>query len=431
METQIAKIPPHQIEAEQSLLGGLLNDNSGIPGVIEMLVGDEFYRDSHRQIYDVMKYLHAKNETADIVTVTNELDNRKQIESVGGASYIVGISDWVLTAKNALTYARIIKDKALARRVIQSGNEITLLSYEGRSSDDILQIAKHMVEKIEENKCFGIAEDGCGIKAGMKSALQVIEERIKLKGQIPGIETGFERLDRLTCGMFPQDMWVVAGRPGQGKTALALNITRHVAGKGIHVLWFSLDMSKIALWDRLICTESRVNLAKIRSGNLQPVEHSNVIQAACELQHLPVTILDNPASDLDIVRQSKAIQPGLVVIDHLTKVLVTANLGSVNNNYGAVSKAIKNLAKDMNIPILLLCQLSRLNERENRAPKESDLRDTGEIEQDADTIIFIHSANKALPDRDLIIAKQRQGELAVLKFEFYGDIQKFQPLVRD
>ncbi len=427
---ELDKIVPHQIEAEQSILGGMLNDPSGIPVVMELLKGNEFYKDSHRQIYQAIKDLHAKNEPADLVTVTDELIRRRQLEGIGGASYLANLADCVMTSENAPAYAAIIKKKADCRRLIQSANEMASLAYDGRSPDEVIEIAKRTIQKIESGRISFPRDMDLSIKQGMKEALERIERRIDLKGKIPGIETGFEKLDRLTCGMNSQDLWVLAGRPSQGKTAFALNVTRHAAGKGVHVLWFSLDMSRAALWDRLICTESRINLAKIRSGNLHRLDHASVIQGACTLQDLPITILDNPCSDADIIQATKKIEPGLVVVDFLTKVIPTSNLGNVNNNYGAISKAVKNLAKEMDIPILLLCQLTRLNERENRPPRESDLRDSGEIEQDADTILFLHSQDKTKPERDLIIAKQRQGELAILKFGFYGEVQRFEPMLR-
>ena len=424
---KIRMCPPHQIDAEQSLLGGIMNDPSGLEEVT--LAGDEFYKDAHCQIFAAIKTVASKGEPPDLVMVSDELTRKNQIEAIGGYSYLAQLTDWVVTSQNARAYARIIKDKSDARRMIQSTNEIQSLAYNSGRTEDLLSLAKSAVKRIEDSRSCSLGDSGCSDMAGgMPDLVREIKKRIDLGGKIPGLPTGYEKLDKMTSGMFPQDMWVLAARPGQGKTALSLNITRRVAGGGVPVLWFSLDMSRMGLWERLISTEAEINLAKIRSGNLIPPEFMSIEKSAGHLRNLPITIIDTPCTELDVIRRSKEISPGLIVVDHLTKIIPSKKTGNANYDYGNISKEMKNLAKTMDIPILLLCQLNRENEKDGRPPRESDLRDSGEIEQDADTIIFIHSKDKSKQERDLIIAKQRQGELAVLKFKLQGWKQLFEPI---
>jgi replicative DNA helicase len=411
------------IHTEQSLLGACIS--AGVSPPVSL---SDFCVENHRRIAAVMGDIEREGGTPDLVAVGLRVYEKCKGELT--ASDVVQICEATGGEKNIPIYAKIIQDHANARRMrVQA--ESFLAELGSPNGKKPAEVAANFRRNMLSCDVGAFSEtEGHTMKSGMAEMIERIDERKKNGSKVPGVSTGFPELDEITCGMWAQDMWVLAARPGQGKTALCLNITTAVAKEGRHVLWFSLDMSREKLWERLLCTESKINLAKIRSGNLTDQDYKRVIDSAMTLQHLPITILDKPCTELDVLRQAKAIQPRLIVIDYLTKIRPSANSGNANYDYGLISKLVKNMAKEMDIPVLLICQLNRTNERESRPPREYDLRDSGEIEQDADTIIFIHSKDKSQPERDLLIAKQRQGELAVLKFYFLGGVQKFEQYVK-
>ncbi len=442
METvpdELRKVPPQQIEAEQSLLGGILIDNGGLPSALEILRGDEFYRDTHRIIFRSVLELFERNEPADLVTVADLLNQKDQLEAVGGASYLASLLESVPSASNVPVYARIVNEKALLRRLIQAANEMISWCYGGgKSLEDILDLAEAAIFSVTQNR---IRSSYYPLKEIVKKSIEAIERFQEYREMVTGVSSHFKDLDRLTAGFQPSDLIIIAARPSMGKTALALNIARNAAmDSGVPVGIFSLEMSKEQLVMRLLCSEARVDSHKIRSGFLSQQECTKLLMAAGSFSEVPMYIDDTPAiSALELRAKARRMMAdrglGLVIVDYLQLMRGREGTERREQEISEISRSLKALAKELNIPVIALSQLNRkVEERHNKRPVLSDLRESGAIEQDADVIAFIYRDevyNPGTTDKgiaEISIGKQRNGPTGEVKLKYFNAYTRFDDL---
>ncbi|MGA7641416.1 MAG: replicative DNA helicase, partial [Syntrophobacteraceae bacterium] len=388
LSAELRKIPPQQIEAEQSLLGGIMVDSLGLPSALEVLKGDEFYKESHRIIFTAIQDLFERNEPVDILTVTNLLEERKLLESVGGASYIAALTDAMPTSSNVAAYAKIINEKAVMRRLIQSANEIISFAYGGgKNSEEVLDSAEAAIFRIAERR---IRNSYFPLKDVIKKNIETIERWQEYREMVTGVPSGYKDLDKLTAGFQKSDLIIIAARPSMGKTALGLCVARNAAkDSGVPVAFFSLEMSKEQLAMRLLCSEARVDSHKIRSGFLSSQECGKLLQAAGLFMDVPIYIDDTPGiSPLELRAKARRIMAdkglGLVVVDYLQLMRGRETVERREQEISEISRSLKGLAKELDIPVIAIAQLNRkVEERADKRPLLSDLRESGAIEQDA------------------------------------------------
>ena len=441
LSAELRKIPPQQIEAEQSLLGGIMVDSAGLPSALEVLKGDEFYKESHRIIFTAIQDLFERNEPVDILTVTNLLEERKLLESVGGASYIAALTDAMPTSSNVAAYAKIINEKAVMRRLIQSANEIISFAYGGgKSSEEVLDSAEAAIFRIAERK---IRNSYFPLKEVIKKNIETIERYQEYRETVTGVPSGYKDLDKLTAGFQKSDLIIIAARPSMGKTALGLCIARNAAMKsGIPVGFFSLEMSKEQLAMRLLCSEAMVDSHKIRSGFLSRQECGKLLQAAGLFMDVPIYIDDTPGiSPLELRAKARRIMAdkglGLVVVDYLQLMRGRDTVERREQEISEISRSLKGLAKELDIPVIAIAQLNRkVEERADKRPLLSDLRESGAIEQDADVIAFIYRdevyAKQGCKEpgvAEIIIGKQRNGPSGeTVKLAYISTYTRFENL---
>ena len=435
------KLPPQNIEAEQSILGGILIENDALNTVVEFLEAGDFYREAHQKIFLSMIALSEKNEPLDLITLTNELKKTKELESIGGASYLASLVESVPTAANIAYYAKIVKDKSTLRKLISTATEIVTQSYqEGKDLEDFLDDAEQAIFRISEHR---VKPAFYPIKEIVKESFKVIERLYEKKELITGVPSGFKDLDRKTAGFQNADLIIVAGRPSMGKTALCLNIAQHVAiNAKIPTAVFSLEMSKEQLAIRMLCSEARVDSARLRSGFLSESDWPKLTMAAGALSDAPIFIDDTPAiSVLELRAKARRLKAdrglGLVIIDYLQLMRGRSGVERREQEISEISRSLKALAKELDIPVLAISQLSRKAEdRPGRRPQLSDLRESGAIEQDADVIIFIYRDVVYNPDSDqkgtaeVIIGKQRNGPTGKVDLSFISEVTTFKDLFR-
>ena len=440
LTAELRKIPPQQIEAEQSLLGGIMVDSSGLPAALEILKGDEFYKESHRVIFTAIQDLFEQNEPIDILTVTNLLDHRKQLESIGGASYIASLTDIMPTASNVGAYAKIVSEKAVLRRLIQAANEIISAAYGGgKSSDEVLDSAESAIFRVAERR---IRNSYFPLKEVIKKNIEQIERYQEYRESVTGVTSGYKDLDKLTAGFQKSDLIIIAARPSMGKTAFALCVARNAAMEGgVPVGFFSLEMSKEQLAMRLLCSEARVDSHKIRSGFLSRQECGKLLQAAGLYMDAPIYIDDTPGiSPLELRAKARRMMSdqglGMVVVDYL-QLMRGRDSERREQEISDISRSLKGLAKELDIPVIALAQLNRkVEERTDKRPMLSDLRESGAIEQDADVIAFIYrdevyskQACKEPGVAEIIIGKQRNGPAGeTVKLAYINTYTRFETL---
>ncbi len=436
---ELKRIPPHQIEAEQSLLGGILIDNEGLPSALEILRGDEFYRDAHRTIFRAVQELFERNEPVDLITVADLLTEKNQLEAVGGASYLAALTGMVPSSTNVQTYARIINEKALLRRLIQSAHQIMSWCYEGgKNVDEILDHTESAIFSITENR---VRSSYFPIKEIVKKSIEVIESFQENREMVTGVPSHFVDLDKLTAGFQPSDLIIIAGRPSMGKTALALNIARNAAlESGVPVGLFSLEMSKEQLAMRLLCSEARVDSHKIRTGFLNRQECAKMLMAAGYFMDAALYIDDTPAiSSLELRAKARRMKAdrglGMIVVDYLQLMRSREGTERREQEISEISRSLKALAKELNIPVIALSQLNRkVEERHDKRPQLSDLRESGAIEQDADVIAFIYRDevyNTSTTEKgiaEINISKQRNGPTGRVKLAYINSYTRFENL---
>jgi replicative DNA helicase len=435
----LQKVPPQNIEAEQSILSAILIDNNTLPEVLEILSEKDFYREVHQKIFAAMVDLFERSEPADLITVTNILKEQGQLESVGGATYLSELVDTIPMATNAAHYAKIIHEKATLRRLIERAASITSRCFEDRGDmEDILDFAERSIFEISEDKVKPAFHSLADI---LTDTYKAVEQAYENKVLVTGVPTGYHELDQLTSGFQPGDLVIIAGRPSMGKTALALNITQSAtAATGIPSAIFSLEMSKEQLSLRLLSSEARVDSSKMRGGFLKESDLARINRAAGTLYDLPVFIDDSAAiSALEIRAKARRMKMekglGFIIIDYLQLMRGRASAERRDLEISEISRSLKALAKELHIPVVALSQLNRkVEDRTNKRPILSDLRESGAIEQDADVIMFIYrdevyNTEPDNPNRGIAevhVAKQRNGPIGTVKLTFLEYCTRFE-----
>ena len=429
------KVPPQNLEAEESILSAILIDNTTFIDIIEILSAEDFYKSSHQKIFSAMLELFAKSDPIDLVTLANILRQQDRLDEIGGATYLARLVDTVPIAVNAQHYARIIHDKACLRRLINKSNEIIRQCFEDRGDvDELIDFAEKSIFEISENKnkhaFYPISEI-------ISKNIDTLEEREGNKGLLTGVETGFSRFDSLTSGLQKSDIIILAARPSMGKTALALNIARNVAvNSNIPVAIFSLEMSKEQLSMRLLCAEARIDSHRLKGGFFSRDDWNRLTEAAGVLSEAPIYIDDSPDISATSIR-AKARRLmidkglGLVIVDYIQLMKSSFSKERRDLEISEISRSLKALAKEVDVPVLALSQLNRkLEERTDKRPQLSDLRESGALEQDADVVAFIYrdevyNKDENNPNRgkaELIISKQRNGPIGWVPLTFLTSI---------
>ncbi|MEE8302246.1 MAG: replicative DNA helicase [Candidatus Tectomicrobia bacterium] len=439
----LQKLPPQSIELEQGVLGAILLENEALVRVLEILNERDFYQEAHRWIFQTMVELFEDNVPIDLLTVTERLRKNDRLGAMGGASYLTELVDMVPTAANVSHHAHIVRDKAVLRGLIQTATTIVTESYEDSEDIDVLlDRAEQSIFEISQRKSTtGFAN----INTILKGSFKHIEQLYERKELITGVPTGFADFDRLTAGLQPADLIIIAGRPSMGKTALSLNIAQHVGGQvGRPVAIFSLEMSKEQLVMRMLCAEARVNSSSLRTGFLSREDWPRLTKAAGTLSEARIHIDDSPAqSSLDVRAKARRLQAevgdlALVIVDYLQLMQGRARIESRQQEISEITRSLKALAKELNVPVVALSQLSRaVEQRQQRRPQLSDLRESGAIEQDADVVVLIYRDEVYDPESsdkgkaEIIIGKQRNGPTGKIDLAFIGEYTRFENLRRD
>lgn len=432
------RVPPQSLEAEKSVLGAMLLEKEAIAQALEILDEGAFYRTAHRRIFQCVVSLFDKNVECDMVTVPEELSRRGWLEEVGGSAYVAELYAGVATAANLEYHARIVMEKATLRRLIDAATRIITTSYEQRlPGNELLDRAEELIFSISERR---MQKSFISLREMMKTTMEAIEERSRLKNPITGVPTGFTDLDMKTAGFQRSDLIIVAGRPSMGKTALCLNIAENVALKAkLPVALFSLEMSKEQLIQRLLCSQARVPGHKLRTGFLREADWPNLAMAASRLAEAPIYIDDSPSPTvLEMrakARRLKAeVDLGMIIIDYLQLVRGAPGTENRQQEISQISRALKALAKELNLPVVALSQLSRAVESRggDKRPLLSDLRESGALEQDSDVVLFVYRpamyerTDENENEAEIIIAKQRNGPTDTVHLTFLRDLTRFE-----
>ncbi|MGE0448121.1 MAG: replicative DNA helicase [Vicinamibacterales bacterium] len=434
---------PHNLEAERSVLGAILLHNDAFNTAAEVIDSADFYRDAHRRIFDKMVKLAERGDAIDLVTLKEELGRSGELEQVGGPAYISALVDGVPRSANVEHYARIIKEKSTLRSLIASATKILSSAYDAEDEAEvILDQAEHAIFAIADGK---VRDGFVSLKALAEGSLDVIEKLHARKELVTGVPTGFTDLDEMTSGLQPSDLIIVAARPSMGKTSLVLNIAQHVGTRtDMTVGIFSLEMSKEQLFLRMLTGEARIDAHRLRGGFLGERDWGRLSQALGTLSEARIFIDDTPNVGVLEMRakcRRLASEHGLnlVVIDYVQLMQGRGRFENRTLELASISRSLKGLAKELNVPIVLLSQLSRATEsRSDHRPQLSDLRESGALEQDADVVIFIYRedqyADKSAPPSDasgtaeLIVGKQRNGPTGVVKLAFIREFTRFENL---
>ncbi len=439
------KVPPNSIEAEQSVLGGIMLDNTAWDKVADIIVESDFYRKDHRIIFSGIAALAEDSQPCDVVTVSEYLGNRGELDDAGGLEYLATLANETPGAANARAYAKILRERSMLRALISAGNEISGSAYatDGRSASELVDEA--------ERRVFAIADKGARGKVGFRALKQILPaavDRIDLlhqsEGNITGVSTGYTEFDKLTAGLQAGDLIIIAGRPSMGKTTLAVNIAENAAiGAKIPTAIFSMEMPAQQLAFRMISSLGRVDQTHLRTGNFPDEDWSRINTAVQLMSDAPIFIDDTPAmSPTEIRARARRLKRehglGLIVIDYLQLMQVPGNKENRATEISEISRSLKALAKELDVPVIALSQLNRsVEQRPDKRPVMSDLRESGAIEQDADLIIFIYREEVYNPDTprkgiaDITIAKQRNGPIGDFPLTFVGRFTKFENWVPD
>ncbi|MBB6091474.1 replicative DNA helicase [Povalibacter uvarum] len=435
------RVPPHSVEAEQAVLGGLMLDNRGWDAIADRMTADDFYRRDHQLIFEGIADLAARSEPFDAVTLSEALERKSLSEQTGGLIYLAGLVRDTPSAANIRAYAEIVRKRSVLRKLIHVGGTIAASAYdpEGREANEIVDEAERLV--------FEIAESGNKAGSGfvpLRNELGAVIDRLDMlaqnKGQLTGISTGFTRLDEMTAGLQKGDLIVIAGRPSMGKTTFALNIAENAAfgPKKAKVGIFSMEMSRDSLAFRMVSSLGRVDQSHLRVGNIDGEEWSRVNTAISMMKEAPIYIDDTGAlTPTDVRARARRLKRehglDLIVLDYLQLMQVSGNTENRATEISEISRSLKALAKELAVPVIALSQLNRsVEQRTDKKPVMSDLRESGAIEQDADLIMMIYreevydknTTRKGIAD--IIIAKQRNGEIGEIALTFLGKYTKFE-----
>ena len=439
------RLPPHSVEAEQSILGGLMLDNSGWDRIADLLHGADFYRRDHQLIFEAIGALSEKSIPSDAVTVSEHLEKCSQLDDAGGLAYIASLARDTPSAANIKAYAEIVRERSMLRELIRVGGEIAGSAHanDGRGATDLVDEA--------ERKVFEIAERGqragtgfIGLRKILPGVIDRLDELSHSEGDITGVATGFQKFDALTAGLHGGELIIIAGRPSMGKTTLAMNIAENaaIAGK-VPTAIFSMEMSAEQLAFRMIGSIGRVNQSNLRTGRFSDEDWTRINSAVAIMSQAPIFIDDTPAlSPTEIRARTRRLKRehglGLIVVDYLQLMGVAGTRENRATEISEISRSLKALAKELNVPIVALSQLNRGVElRTDKRPVMSDLRESGAIEQDADLIAFIYREEVYDPDTprkgvaDIIIAKQRNGPIGDLHLTFLGEYTRFENLIAE
>jgi len=440
----IDRIPPQNIEAEQSVLGALLIDANAIEKISGIIKAEDFYRQDNRIIFEAMVNLHNRNEAVDLVTVTEELRKMGKLDAVGGISAITALSNAVPTAANVAYHANIVAEKSLRRQLISAATEVAATGYEDEADiETTIDLAEQKILSVA-NKRNNTAVTS--IKDIVKDAMGRIEKLYDSKEAFTGLPTGFVDFDKMTSGLQPSDLVIVAARPSMGKSSLVLNIAQHVALKGHKsVAFFSLEMSKEQLAQRMLCSEALIDASRLRIGQLKEEEWPKLVDAADRLSNADILLDDTPGiTALEMRAKARRWQNehglDLIIVDYLQLMQGASQRSSDNRQQemSDISRSLKALARELNVPVIALSQLSRgVEARTNKRPMLSDLRESGALEQDADVVAFIYREDyydKETENQNIvefIIAKHRNGPVGVVKLFFQREITRFYNLINE
>ncbi|MFZ5647387.1 MAG: replicative DNA helicase [Bacillota bacterium] len=438
----IDKVPPQNIDAEQWVLGSIFIDRDTLYRVSRFLKPDDFYLESHRLIYRAFLDLDESGVPADLVTVTDLLRQHGDLEKAGGATYVASLAGMVPTAANAESYARIIEEKSLLRSLISMATRIAGMGYEGgEDAEKLIDEAENMLLELSSRRS---SSGFTPIDRILVEIFKIIEDRYRNKGKINGVLTGFSDLDRLCCGLQQGDLIIVAGRPAMGKTSFGLTIAHQAAlHNNVPTAVFSLEMSKAQLVQRVLCAEAMVDMQKVRSGNLGELDWNKMAEAAARLTRVPLFIDDSPGLSVRQVRaKARRLKAekglGLIVIDYLQLMQGSSRSENRQQEIADISRSLKSMAKDLEVPVIALAQLSRsVEQRDKKRPIMSDLRESGSLEQDADIVMFIYREEYYKPDTEkkgiaeIIVAKQRNGPTGTVELAFLKEYTRFMNLARD
>lgn len=440
------RIPPHNLEAEASVLGSVLLDSEVLDRLEGTLSAEAFYKEGHRKIWLAMEHLRARNEPIDLVTLSDELRTRGELDEVGGLSYLVGLSETTPTAAYADYYARIVAEKWTLRRLINAAGEAMRMAYEEAGSlEDILDSAGR---KVLEVSLQGGRTEFQSMRDLVHETFEHIQMLYENQGQTEGIRCGFRELDAMLGGLGPGSLNIIAARPSMGKTAFALTIAQNVAlREGLGVAIFSLEMPAVQLVTRMMCSEARIDMNRLRQGQLTDRDFSRLVDVAGRISEAPIMIDDTPDMTLmelrSRARRLRAQQKlGLIVIDYLQLMSGPNNGRNAGENrqqeIAQISRGLKNLARELEVPVIALSQLSRAVEaRPNKRPMLSDLRESGSIEQDADLVMFIYRDDYYNPHSEkagiaeIIVGKQRNGPTGTVDLQFHAQHVRFNDLAKD
>ena len=442
-EATLEKPLPSNLDAERSVLGAILLDNHALNTALETLRADDFFLPQHQRVFTQMISLGEMQQAIDLVTLTEELHRRGELEAAGGAPYLASLADGMPRVSNVEHYARIVKEKAMLRNLIHTTHNIQQRAFEGEDgADAILDNA--------ESSIFAIAEDR--VKEGLIPIKEIVNrnferlEKIFREGKsITGVSTGYVELDKLTSGFQPSELLILAARPSQGKTALALNLAENIAIRaGLPVAIFSLEMSKESLLQRLIASVAQIDAHKFRTGHLSREDWRRMTEALGTISSSPVWIDDaGSISVLEIGAKARRLKRDkdlkLLIVDYLQLITARGRFGNRQEEVANISRGLKGLAKELQIPVLVLSQLTRAPERDERGPQLSDLRESGAIEQDADVVMFIYrphffkagASPEEREETELRIAKQRNGPTDNVKFVFRSRLTRFEEAAPD
>lgn len=439
------RVPPQNIEAEQAVLGAMLIDKEAIAKATEVLSADDFYREAHRVIFSAMLELYNKNEAVDMVTVTEILKRDNKLEDIGGIAYITSLANVVLTAANVKYHAEIVAEKSVLRQLVRVSTEIAAMGYEANEDvGTLLDTAESRILEISNRKK---KNDFTAINDILMDSVQSIESLLQNKGGLTGLPAGFADLDKLTSGLHPSDFIILAARPSMGKTALALNIVQNVAlrahkvigGEPRSVAFFSLEMSKEQLVNRMLCAEAGIDSQRLRVGEMHDEDWTHLWDACDTMSRAKIYIDDTAGiTAMDMRSRARRLKAehglDLIVVDYLQLMQGSGkrnNSGDRQQEVSEISRSLKALARELNVPVLALSQLSRsVESRQVKRPMLSDLRESGSLEQDADIVAFLYREDYYNPETEnkhteLIIAKHRNGPVDTVNLFFQKQFTKF------
>jgi replicative DNA helicase len=435
------RVPPHSLEAEVSVLGAALLSRNAASEAVELLKPDDFYRNAHRVVFEGIQALLAQGEPIDTVTLTEWLARRDRLDEVGGPAALHDLTVATPTAANAAYYARIVRERALLRRLIDAGTEVARLGYEAsEDADTVVDRAESLIYEVAQQ---GVTSDYARLGDLLNESFEQIEKLAEQGSEVTGLATGFDDLDRLTAGLQPQNLVIVAARPAMGKSSLSLGIAQFVTVKLRRpAIIFSLEMSKLEIVNRMLSSEARIDSSKLRTGRLEDTDWRKLGDALGALSEAPLFIDDTPSISLMEIRaKSRRLKQkhglDLIIVDYLQLMQSHKRVDSRQQEVAEISRGMKMLAKELDVPVIALSQLSRQPEsRTDKRPQLADLRESGSIEQDADIVGFIYRDevyDEDSPDKgiaELIIAKHRNGATGIVKLAFLNHLTKFANLAR-